>query len=123
MAAPIVAAGIYTIARYTVKHGAQKAIKKFGQKNFDKLLNSKSMKKAGYKPPVDPIDNVNKGLKAGLITLVGAAAPTAGFVAHRIHKDEMKRIKSKAERKASGTKHLGTKQKKQYGGPVRKAKY
>ena len=68
----------------------------------------------------------NKKLYQQFIKKYKAGKPTPQYIKDNPELNEKFQsfLKSfKAERKASGTKHLGTKQKKQYGGPVRKAKY
>ncbi len=114
---------------FAAKYGAKKAITKFGKKNWDRVLKSKSKSKKDISIP-EKIEkwlnkpSTEKGFGLGLPPVI-----TGTEWLSRKEKIEFRKLmKARKEReRKSGVKHLGSSlapsQGKQYGGPVRKAKY
>jgi|LUMW01.1.fsa_nt_gb hypothetical protein len=136
MAAPI-AAGIYTIARYGAKYGLQKARKKYGQAGIDKLLNSKAYKNFLKREEKGKFFD-SAGNPRYLPHIVGIMGGGSTAVAVKGYSDLKKYekksgltktpVKSAPQPKKkktllSLTGNVAQSQGKQYGGPVRKAKY
>ena len=112
--------------QFAARHGAKKAITKFGQKNWDRVLKSKSKSKKDISIPEKIEKWLNKpSTKKGFAVGLPPVVVGTEWLSRKEKIEHKKLMKTRKEReRKSGVKHLGSSlapsQGKQYGGMIRK---
>ena len=110
--------------QFAARHGAKKAITKFGQNNWSRVLKSKSEKKITLPEKIEKWLNKPSTEKGFGLSLPPVAAGGT-WLSRKTKIEHKKMMKARKEReRKSGVKHLGSSlapsQGKQYGGMIRK---